>query len=734
MIKIGPALIIFLLFNIPVKILSSPAENERSEIGLALSGGGARGFAHLGVLQVLEENRIPVDYVAGTSMGSIIGGLYASGMSVEEIIGTVTEVDWSDVFDDRPSRRMLSFYNKKVSRQYLFNFELGIRDGKIVLPSGIIAGQKLNLLLGRLTLAASIPYNFRRFPIPFSAVAADISTGEKVVLNSGNLARAMRASMAIPFMFSPVRRDGRILVDGGITENLPVETVREMGAGAVIAVDVSTPLKGEDEIKSMFDIFRKTLGLVTSRNVEESRAGADLVISLDQMEFSTSDFAEWAPIIEAGRRAARALLPELGQYALSEEEYARYRKDHRPPSPPAPFRPDFIRIEGTERVAPESILSQITFHPGEEVDFERLDKEISLVYGMDYFEFIACRPTADSEGREGLLLAVGEKEWGPNYVHAGFNFSDDFEGNLDFNFLINVNLTNLTPRGAEWRNDLVLGTEQGARSEFYLPLDWKRTLFVAPTIFYREFSENIFQGSHKIAEYRVKFLGGGVFGGIQISNIAEISTGYLFYRARAETSVGDTRLPDYDIEDGAWVVEAKADTLNHAHFPTGGTFFDLSAEFYRRALGGDIDYESVNLLFMQYLAATERLTLFAHLQAGSSLDSDMPDYAYYTLGGPYRFTGYAEGRFRGKHIGLLSLGGFYRIGSLPRMLGEGIYLGAWFDAGNVWQTSREVEKFDLRYGGGMAAGLDTVVGPVYLVGGLAEGARMHGCLTVGVDF
>ncbi|MEM8961478.1 MAG: patatin-like phospholipase family protein, partial [Acidobacteriota bacterium] len=453
---------------------SEPPE-DRPKIGLALSGGGAKGCAHVGVIEVLEEMNIPIDYVAGTSMGSIVGGLYASGMTVDEMKDALLSVDWTDAFNDQPNRKDLSFRRKEDDARYLFDFQLGLRRGKVLWPTGLISGQKLFFILRSLTLPVSSIDDFDELPVPFRAVATDIESGEMVVLDKGDLARALRASMALPGIFSSVDLDGRRLVDGGVVNNLPIDIVRAMGADIVIAVDLSPdkPVKAS----GMVQILGQTTGMITRSNVRQRLPDADLVLEPAVEPFGLLAFEETEAIIEAGAAVTRANADALRPYAVDEASFrAHLAARPIPPDPPATL--DYVQFRGAERVDDRIILAQMKSRPGDPLDLDAVAADIGRIFGLGDFSAVDAS-LVSGEGPNGeiehsLVIDLKEKEWGPNYLQAGLQLESDFEGDgFSLGILTNLTMTHLNARGAEWRTDFQLGRTRFLLSEFYQPLDFR---------------------------------------------------------------------------------------------------------------------------------------------------------------------------------------------------------------------------------------------------------------------
>jgi len=290
----------------PGDALSAELEQpKRPKIGVVFGGGGAKGAAHIGVLKVLEEQKIPVDYIAGTSMGAIVGALYASGLSAAELEKVITSIDWKDVFSGNPNRQDIDYRRKREDYEHLTGLSVGIRDGKVVTPKGLIKDQKVNVLFETLMLHTSDIDDFDKLPIPYRAVAADLETGEMIVLKGGRLADAARASMSVPGAFPPIEMNGRLMIDGGIVRNLPIDIVREMGADIIICIDVDKPLETRKELGGSLSIMNQMIDIMMKKNVREqvkTLGPQDVYINPVLGEFGSADFAKAAEIARLGRK------------------------------------------------------------------------------------------------------------------------------------------------------------------------------------------------------------------------------------------------------------------------------------------------------------------------------------------------------------------------------------------------------------------------------------------------
>ena len=393
---------------------SAAPKTGRPRIGLVLSGGGARGAAHIGVIKVLEELRVPIDCIAGSSMGSIIGGLYASGLSVAEIEKTLTGVDWTDAFLDDIPREERSFRRKRDDDLYLLKAKAGFKDGSFNLPTGVLQGQKIDLLFKGLTLPVGEIPDFNRLRIPFRAVATDIVTGKEVVLDHGDLALAMRASMSVPAVFAPVEIDGRMLVDGGVSNNLPMDVAREMGADILIVVDISTPMSTREELNNALAITNQLTNILTRSNTEAQLATLgkqDILLVPDLKGISSSDFLKAGEAIPRGIASADGRREDLARLAISEDAYQAYQAGREARMMARPVV-EFVRLDNRSRISDELLRSRIRIRIGEPLDLAALDADIARIYGLELFENIHYE-IVEEEGRKGVVVHVQERRWEP---------------------------------------------------------------------------------------------------------------------------------------------------------------------------------------------------------------------------------------------------------------------------------------------------------------------------------
>src|SRR5882672_1739154 len=396
----------------------------RPRICLVLSGGGARGMAHIGVLKVLEELKIPIDCIAGTSVGAIVGGLYASGMTAQQIDATMRSVDWQEAFRDTPPRQDLAFRRKQDDRNFLVQLPLGLKHGKILLPKGLIQGQKLQETLRQLTLPFNNGTEFDSLPTPFRAVATDLETGNAVLLERGDLAIAMRASMSAPGVCAPVELNGRLLVDGGLAENLPVNVARSMHADIVIVSDVSFPLQPRAALDSALSISNQMLAILVRKDSDRQRASLspqDILIEPNLGSATATDFASPSAIIARGEEGARKAAPALSAYGVGDGAYRDYlarRAARQPGLPPI----QFVRVDEQSKRYEKTIMAEMQPLLGKPLDLDQVGKRITELYGLGNFETLDYSLVEQGQGageETGLEVRARRKSWGPNYVRFG---------------------------------------------------------------------------------------------------------------------------------------------------------------------------------------------------------------------------------------------------------------------------------------------------------------------------
>ncbi len=697
-----------------------PQTQVRPKVGLVLSGGGARGFAHIGVLKVLEENHIPIDYIAGTSMGALIGGMYASGMSADEIEVVVERIDWERVFIDSLPRQDRSFHRKRDDDFALVKAKPGFGDGNIKLPQGIVQGESIALLLQRLTLPVATIKDFNKLSIPFRAIATDIVTGESVVLGSGNLAQALRASMSIPVAMAPVEIEGKLLVDGGISTNLPVTVVREMGADVLIVVDISTPLLTRDELDSTIGITRQLSGILTQRETQKqlrTLVSEDILVVPGLGDITSGDFSRVNEIIGIGVQAASAKITLLRNLSLSDEAYTAHVAARPKPNNELPVI-NFIHLNNRSRLGDEVLKARLTIQIGQPLDIVLLEEDIRRIYGLELFQTVMWE-LVEEDGKTGLVLHVKERPWGPNYLQFGLHFEGDLQGSSQFNVSVGYLGTMLNDLGGEWRTIVDLGEEPGITAELYQPLDVGSRYFVNPSVFVERKNVDLFQGEDRVAQFRQKRSGVTLAAGREFGTWGEFRLGWRRFTGESSVRVGDPTLPAVDFDTGQGFVKLSIDNMDNLYFPQSGIFGGLEWRSSREELGDDSDYDQV-LLSAFGVQSWGRNTIMGGLSYFTTPDDNAPVESLFRAGGFLRLSGLHSNELSGQHYAQLTASYRRQIFDFDLIP---TYVGASLEVGNVWNNKADISFDNTINAGSIYLGFDTFVGPLYFAYGRAEGGR-----------
>jgi NTE family protein len=705
--------------------LPDAAAQVRPRICLVLSGGGARGIAHIGVLKVLEELKIPIDCIAGTSMGAVVGGLYASGMTAAQIDATMRTVDWQEAFRDAPPRRDLAFRRKQDDRNFLVRLPLGLKHGQILLPKGFIQGQKLQETLRQLTLPFSNSTDFDLLPTPFRAVATDLVSGNAVLLDKGDLSIAMRASISAPGLFAPVESQGLLLVDGGLAENLPIDVARQMHADILIVSDVSYPLQPRAALDSALSISNQMLAILVRKDTDRQRAtlgASDVLIEPILGTASSTDFTAAVSTINAGENSARAMLGRLEALRVGDEAYTDYlvRRAAREPGLPAI---KFVRVDEKSKRYEKTIMAEMQPLMGKPLNVDAVGKRITELYGLGNFEtldYALVDQGAGAEEESGIEIRARRKSWGPNYVRFGLDLEDNFQGNSRYNAAARFILTELDKRGGELVTDVQIGSDPKVASEFFQPLNATRSWFIAPSLRIEARDLQLYTNDVEVADYRDREAEAAFDIGRTLGNWGEIRVGYHRTNGSATVRLGDPTLVESQYNNGEILVKFSYDRLDNLHFPREGSQFTLRWDANRTDLGADNAFDKVQADWLM-ARSLGRNTLLLWASAGSVVGgtikaTDVPDL--FPLGGFFNLSGLAPSSLYGPDYAIARAIYFRKIGRG----GEGFfefpaYVGMSLEMGNTWQTRRDMSFGSTRKDASFFLAFDTFLGPVYLGSG-----------------
>jgi len=600
-----------------------------------------------------------------------------------------------------------------------------------VLPKGAIHGQKLDLLLRELTFGVSHIRTFDDLPIPFRAIASDIERGEIWIMDGGNLAQSIRASMSVPGVFAPVRIGDRLLVDGGLIGNLGVNVMQDMGVDIIIAVDVEFPLYGPDELDSALTISEQMLTILirkeTLRQIE--RLGPqDILIRPDLGTFASTNFNDILETVEPGQAAAREQAAKLEALSLSKAAWDIYLAQRTHPAASA-SRLAFVRIIDDGELAPEVLKSKISVKAGDPIDHALLAHNADRLYGLGLYEKVSYE-LVDEGGGTGVEYRARSKSWGPNFLQFGVSLEDDFEGSTAFNLEARMTRSGINRLGAEWRNDLRLGTDPKLFSEFYQPLSSDSRLFIAPHISVEQSNINAFAADTRIARLRVTEAEVGIDMGRELGRIGEFRVGLFRGAGEARVSVGDPALPNIDFSAGGAFARLRFDSLDNARFPRRGMRSDIKWTLSRPGLGADSDFDTIEGEATQTWSRGKN-SLQMGVGYATTLESDGAFQDFFPMGGFLRLSGLERGEIAGPHAALAKVVYYRRIGDATGIMDTPIYLGMSAEAGNVWRTRSEISFDSMILNGSLFVGFDTFLGPVYLAAGFAEHGQSNFYLFIG---
>ncbi len=712
--------------------------DDGDKLVLVLSGGGARGAAHIGVLRVLEELRIAPDMVVGTSMGAVVGGLYAAGWSPDDIEHLVDQIDWGEIFSDRVDREQLSFRRKQDDRPRMIHGFLHFDGFRPVLPSGVIQGQRLELVLSFVEAISQTGGNFDDLAIPYRAVAAELGTGEAVVLDSGSLATAIRASMSVPGALPPVELDGRRLVDGGVTANLPVGIARRLGATRIIAVDISSPLAQQDEAGSFASVLRHLTELLTSDNRDrdaELLDQDDILIVPELGDLSFIAFERMPEAIDIGHAAAKERAAELRRFTASDSRWVAFEERQRPPS----FREitiDEVRFDNTSRVDDRLVRRALRIDPPEEFDLDSLTEDLLELYNTRYFGVLGFEIEETDAGTRELIVRSPPPEHGPNALQLGFGFLDDFEGGATYHLQARHQMIPVNRRGGEWQTLFQIGNVAAVRTEFYQPLDRGMRWFAEPALEYRRGTQEIRFEGQALAEYefthaRAELAAGrflGRWGELRLTAFTSDNTG--------EARIGIPELFGTASERlGGGELRFRIDTEDSVAFPRAGANVDLYYTLSSEALGTEYDFERW-WGRASYAWSFGENTILPAVEYGENLDDVTSFFDLYDLGGLFRLSGLGTKELLGDRMALARIVGYRRLVDLEIAgINVKVYAGASLEAGNAFLLDDTSFTWDtVITAGSIFVGADTFLGPAILAWGLSEGGRDRVYLAIGGSF
>jgi NTE family protein len=705
----------------------SPA--GRPTVGLVLGGGGARGAAHIGVLEVLERERIRVDCVAGTSMGALVAGAWAAGLSPAQMKAALAKADWADMFLDNPGFDDLNFRNKRLSQRFLPGTETGLTDRGAISPPGVVGGQKIKLFLNQLVHADAGERTIEALPLALSIIATDIGNGQRMVLRQGSLTQAMRASMAVPGLLAPLTVDGRRMVDGGLTDNVPIREVRERcGAEVVIAVNVGSPLLPPEQVSGIFSVAAQMVALLTEQNVSASLAtlkSGDIYIQPDLDTITAGEFERHAEAAERGRAAAEQAVEKLRALSVDGAAWAAWRARMTPRSDGVP-RVDAIEIAAAEgsRVNPAVLQRYLDQRVGQPLDTVQLNRDLLRAYGDGYYEQVDYS-LVRRNGRNVLRVMPVEKPWGPDYLRLGLRLDSTLAQGSTYQLRAGYQRTWLNRLGGEWLVVAELGSATGVSTELYQPLDAAQRWFTSTRLGYRRERVDFFVGDERFAEYRSARSTADIALGLNFSLVGQLRAGWRAVRQRNELETGFdvfSALPNPST--AGWQVALDLDQNDGLYFPRRGwqiqaAYFDAPKRDYAKLT---LDANGALPVGAWVLGARASLV--------DSPRGTLPLGDMARLGGFLNLSGYATGQWLGDDVSYAHLRAERIIGRLPLGLRGDMRIGLAMEAGRVRQQigqrdSGWLDSVTVYLGG------ETPLGPAFVGLGRARDGSVNAYLVVG---
>ena len=735
-----------LLLSLPIGAQTDAKQAPRKKIGLVLEGGGALGLAHVGVIEWLEENHVPVDYIAGTSMGGLIGGMYAMGYSPKEIRDTVALIDWDAVLYDRIDYGDLPFRRKQDRRAYPSTLAFGLRKG-FRLPEGFNAGHRVGLILDNITRDYSNLQSFDDLPIPFRCVGVNMATGEKdvfgnkngnypdkeAVLKEGSLSQALRSTMSLPGFFSPVR-DGKkkLYIDGGVLDNLPVEVVQEMGADIVIAVHLDKGSFDPAKDISLLDVVFRSIDVVVSSNEKSSlkklnKDGSDLEIDVAVTKFKSNDYDKHQQLRDQGLLAAQENLKRLQALELNAQDWEDYErsKAQRNLRKLTPMTPVAQEIAMDDPVLEKQVrrgISDYKGRPFEEKQVDRLEGELNRIVGAGKFERLGFR-VVRHDGQPDLIITAAKRDVTVDVIPVVAIDGSDYRSPI-FTLGARITLFDLGGLGSEWRTDALLGSQYGLTSEYYRPVRPFSHWFVAPQLTAETLPFDIYSRLTHIAGYQLRTLSGTFDLGYNFSRDAQLRIGYEGGTIKLSRTIGATVFPFSSSRIGTTSLKFSLDKLKFALHkleapvvPRDGVELLSKFQWHDGWLGSTHHFPTAESELGLFKSVNRDGSLYVKAAAGSTLGFTNDGLPSFSLGSPLRLAAYGTNELLTNQFFYGRTGYVHRVFTSESVFGGGIYVTGSYEVGKTYGVAgAPFLPMDATAG----VILDYAVGPIFLGGSVGE--------------
>ena len=711
------SLALFTLMMSPFTVLaqSTAQAPKRLTVGLALEGGGALGLAHIGVLRWFEQHHIPIDYLSGNSMGALVGGMYATGKSPDDLERLVKAMDWPLVIGGETPYQDLSYRRKEDLRAVQNDLIIGFKHGA-TLPSGLSSGHQISLVIDRETLAYSAVKSFDDFPIPFRCVSTELVSQKAHVFSSGPIGFAMRSSMSLPGIFDPVRDGDRLYVDGALVDNLPTDLVRDMGPDVVIAIHLQVAPVTADEIRSLFSVLGAAITVDTANTEFRGMEAADIVVKVDVQKFTSLEFNKAEALIQQGMLAAEEKAKVLLPYALDQaawDEYVAQRNARK--KGPAGI-PQFVKVEGTSTDAEKKIQKYLQPMVGKPIDTPQLEAYLTRLTGLGTFDNASYGLT-QNDGQLGLLVTVREKTYAPPFLEPALAVNGTEPDNVTFSLGGRLTFLDIAGYGSELRTDFAIGNTYGISTELYKRFSQTTRWFFAPRVEASNAAQWIFSHGDPRADYRIGKVMFGTDIGYAISRFSEVRSGYEIGYLNASLKLGTPQFSSVKGQVGASRFRAVTDHLDDPIIPRQGYFGELNFHWVNTSPGAPEAFPTLDARTEFFKPVSRPSSVYLVASGGSTLGYNQTGVPQYFLGGPSGLAAYGQNEVRGDQFYLFRAGYLHKLASLPPFLGKAIYADAFYEIGKMFNAPG-VSK--LPNDGAAGVIVRTALGPVFVGGSVGD--------------
>jgi len=694
---------------------SQPETPKRLKIGVALEGGGALGLAHIGVLRWFEQHHIPIDYLSGNSMGGLVGGLYATGQSPDQIELTVKKMDWPLLLGGGTPYEDLSFRRKEDARQVQSSLAIGFKKGAS-LPSGMNAGHQISLLIDRETLAYSDVKSFDDLPIPFRCVATELVSGKAHVFSTGPLGLAMRSTMSLPGIFAPIRDGNNLYVDGELVDNLPTDLAREMGPDVVIAIHLQVSPTTADDIQSLFSVLGRSIQISSAASEVRGMEAADIVVKVDVQKFNALDFKQADALIQKGMEAAEEKAKILQPYVLNQTEWDEYvaQRNARKRGPVS--APQFVKVQGSTPFLNKKIETFLQPMVNQAIDTKKLDTSLTRLTGVGRFSSASYGLT-EVNGETGLLVNVREKGNAPPVLQIAFSIDGTEPDNVTYTLGGRLTFLDFGGFRSEWRTDFAIGNTYGISSEYYKRFSQTSKWFYAPQVNASNTGQWIYSYNNPEADYRIIRAGGGLDVGYAFDRFSEVRAGYEIGYLNASLKLGTPEFASVNGGVGATRFRLITDHLNEPIVPTAGYFGQVNFQFFDKSPGAPSAFPNLEMKTEFFKRMSPSNSVFLVAQGGTTMGFEQTGIPQYFLGGVSGLLAYGTNEVRGDQYFYFRPGYMHRLISLPPFVGGGVYATVMYEIAKMYNAPG-VSKLPNDGAGGVI--VRSAFGPVFVGGSVGD--------------